>query len=66
MPAVAAPALKWTTADVSKWLENIGMPEYVERFAKYGVDGRLLSVLEQADLQQELGITNGLHRKRIL
>ena len=54
-------------ADVSRWLaDTMGMGQYVEAFAKHGVDGRLLSVLEQADLEEDLGVQNGIHRKRIL
>ena len=37
-----------------------------ERFDKHKITGNILTLIEDSDLEQELGVTSGLERKRIL
>ncbi|CAL2037804.1 unnamed protein product [Caenorhabditis brenneri] len=56
----------WTCADVQYWVKKIGFEEYVDKFAKQMVDGDLLLQLTELDLQHDVGMVSGLHRKRFL
>ena len=51
--------------DVARWLQEIGLPEYVERFRANDVDGEVLRSLTGDDLK-ELGVTSLGHRKKLL
>ena len=73
---------KWSSEDVSHWLQLINMPEYINTFSKNlkpmninnhfhliedgPVDGLNLFKLDEAILAKELGVIKGLHRARIL
>ena len=52
------------SGDVSIWLENIGLGQYAESFARNDVDFEVLPELSEEDLK-ELGLTLG-HRRRLL
>ena len=52
------------TQQVAEWLENLGMSEYAECFAKNDVDISVLPDLTERDLK-ELGISLG-HRRKML
>ena len=56
----------WTEEDISKWLDFIKMSEYNQKFQNMKIDGYIILELEESDLEQELGITLRLHRKRIM
>ena len=41
----------WGVEEVGQWLENIGLPEYKELFAKHDIRGNELLGLERPDLK---------------
>ncbi|WP_170991849.1 adenylate/guanylate cyclase domain-containing protein [Bradyrhizobium elkanii] len=49
---------------IAKWLEDIGLSEYLQRFAENGIDISVLPYLTDQDLK-ELGVLLG-HRRKIL
>ncbi len=51
--------------DVSEWLGNLGLSEYVSNFADNDIDSRHLSELTNDDLK-DLGVSSLGHRKTIL
>ena len=58
---------EWTCSQVSSWLmEELGLETYAASFAKAGVDGRTLLLLQDDDLQQLLNVHHAIHRKSIL
>lgn len=52
----------WKTRDVVKWLNDIGLSQYGEKFFQHEIDGNALLRLSVEDLK-ELGITKIGHRK---
>ena len=46
---------------VTRWLDDIGLPQYKEAFLEARVDGRVLNVLTVDDLIFELGVGSLLH-----
>jgi hypothetical protein len=56
---------EWGVAQVCEWVQSIGMGVYRPLFLSHHVDGDLLLVLTDGDLE-EIGIDSSLHRKRIL
>jgi class 3 adenylate cyclase/predicted ATPase len=50
--------------DIAGWLENLGMPEYAERFSENDIDVSVLRHLTDQDLK-ELGVSLG-HRRKML
>jgi hypothetical protein len=51
--------------DVSRWLAEQGLEQYVEAFAESAIDGEVLRTLSEDDLK-ELGVQALGHRKRLL
>jgi len=51
---------------VAAWLAALGMGEYSDAFAHAAVDGKVLCSLSASDLDKEIGVSNRLHRKRLL
>jgi class 3 adenylate cyclase len=51
--------------DVTRWLNEIGLPQYVELFRANNIDGDVLSSLTVEDLK-ELGVASLGHRKELL
>lgn len=49
---------------ISKLLENMGLPQYIEKFKEQGVDGNLLAVLSEDDLSGLVQLS--LHKKRLM
>ena len=49
---------------IADWLENLGMSEYIERFAENGIDISVLRDLTDQDLK-DIGVLLG-HRRKIL
>ena len=65
MTAAVAAAL-WSVQQVSDWVElEVGLPAAAGTLAAQHVSGQLLLLLGQAELQ-ELGVTTGVERKKIL
>eukprot|EP00656_Telonema_subtile_P052700 TRINITY_DN7415_c0_g1_i1.p1 TRINITY_DN7415_c0_g1~~TRINITY_DN7415_c0_g1_i1.p1 ORF type:complete len:369 (+),score=65.39 TRINITY_DN7415_c0_g1_i1:43-1149(+) len=56
---------RWTEGQVIGWFEDMRLPQYVGQLQANQVDGALLVALEDPELV-EMGVTSGLHRKRIL
>jgi SAM domain (Sterile alpha motif) len=54
----------WSTEDVREWVKQIGFGEYEQSFYDARVDGDLLLQLSEDMLREDLGITNGIRRKR--
>ncbi|XP_058465890.1 NAD(+) hydrolase sarm1 isoform X3 [Malaya genurostris] len=54
----------WSTEDVREWVKQIGFSEYEHNFFDSKVDGDLLLQLGEDNLQEDIGITNGIRRKR--
>ncbi|XP_031554692.1 diacylglycerol kinase delta-like [Actinia tenebrosa] len=67
--AVTAPAGRmiqyWGVEEVGRWLENIGLVEYRDLFARNDICGNELLNLTRPDLK-DLGVTKVGHIKRIL
>jgi hypothetical protein len=66
MEDLAVEAEKWSEQDVIGLLRDLGMPQYERAFVDSEVTGAVLYVLDESDLCNDLGIANGIHRKRIL
>lgn len=56
----------WTTGDVQYWVEKIGFGAYKETFLSNMVDGDLLLLLTEKELEEDLGISSGILRKRFM
>ena len=54
----------WTVDDVLSWVRRAGFSAFAEAFKESEVDGDLLLQLDEANLKQDLGIDNGILRKR--
>ncbi len=54
----------WSTEDVREWVKQIGFGEYEQSFYDSKVDGDLLLQLSEDNLRIDLGISNGIRRKR--
>ncbi|XP_014246383.1 sterile alpha and TIR motif-containing protein 1 isoform X2 [Cimex lectularius] len=54
----------WSTEDVREWVKQIGFAEYALNFTDSRVDGDLLLQLTEDNLMSDIGITNGIRRKR--
>ena len=62
--APTKPLAEWTTADVCKWLNDLGLSNYTDIFAENEIVGSHLPELSKEDLQ-ELGVTRVGHRLTI-
>lgn len=54
----------WSIEDVREWVKQIGFGEYEHSFFDAKVDGDLLLQLTEENLREDLGIKNGIRRKR--
>lgn len=54
----------WSTEDVREWVKQIGFAEYANNFAESRVDGDLLLQLTEDNLRDDIGINNGIRRRR--
>ncbi|XP_023727069.1 sterile alpha and TIR motif-containing protein 1 isoform X3 [Cryptotermes secundus] len=54
----------WSTEDVREWVKQIGFAEYAGNFVDSRVDGDLLLQLTEGNLKDDIGITNGIRRRR--
>ncbi|XP_063984471.1 NAD(+) hydrolase sarm1 isoform X3 [Diachasmimorpha longicaudata] len=54
----------WSTEDVREWVKQIGFSEYAENFVDSRVDGDLLLQLTEENLKEDIGLTNGIRRRR--
>ena len=54
----------WSTEDVKQWVEQTGFSDFAHNFAYSRVDGDLLLQLNDDMLRTDVGITNGILRRR--
>lgn len=54
----------WTVEDVLIWVRRIGFKDHLKSFSDLQVDGDLLLELDEQQLKDDIGISNGLLRKR--
>merc|ERR1719411_885138 len=57
---------QWTVEDVCQWLQQTGFPELCQVFRQVGVDGDLLLPLRETEMMEDLEMTNGIVRRRLL
>uniref|UniRef100_A0A182WMD7 ADP-ribosyl cyclase/cyclic ADP-ribose hydrolase n=1 Tax=Anopheles minimus TaxID=112268 RepID=A0A182WMD7_9DIPT len=56
----------WSTEDVREWVKQIGFGEYEQSFYDSKVDGDLLLQMQDCNLCNDIGMTNGILRIRFL
>ncbi|XP_074640275.1 NAD(+) hydrolase SARM1-like isoform X2 [Tubulanus polymorphus] len=56
----------WSEEDVQYWLGRVGFSEYEDSFVRCRVDGDLLLMLTDESLRDDVGMENGLIRKRFM
>lgn len=56
----------WTVEDVREWVKQIGFADYERQFDESMVDGDLLLQLTEENLNEDIGVTNGIRRKRFM
>ncbi|XP_063620717.1 NAD(+) hydrolase sarm1-like isoform X5 [Cydia splendana] len=54
----------WSIEDVREWVKQIGFSEYANNFYESRVDGDLLLQLTEENLKEDIGLQNGIKRKR--
>lgn len=54
----------WSAEDVEEWVKQIGFAQYSPSFVESRVDGDLLLQLTEENLRDDIGLTNGIKRKR--
>lgn len=54
----------WSVEDVQEWVKQIGFNDYIDQFKESQVDGDLLLKLNQDNLRDDIGISNGILLKR--
>ncbi|KAL2737365.1 NAD(+) hydrolase sarm1 isoform X1 [Vespula maculifrons] len=54
----------WSTEDVREWVKQIGFAECATNFVESRVDGDLLLQLTEENLKEDIGLTNGIRRRR--
>ena len=57
---------KWPIEAVQEWLEELQLPQYKDAFYEAAVDGAVLLALDEADLDETLGIEHPIHRRKIV
>ena len=56
----------WTVEDVKEWIKQIGFVPFITNFVNSKVDGDLLLQLNEPMLMTDIGISNGILRKRFM
>jgi len=56
----------WSSEDVREWVKQIGFAEYSHNFVESRVDGDLLLQLTDDNLNDDIGINNGIRRRRLV
>lgn len=54
----------WSVEDVREWVKQIGFVDYEQNFSNSRVDGDLLLQLNEENLRDDIGIENGIRRRR--
>ncbi|KAI1291975.1 NAD(+) hydrolase sarm1 [Halotydeus destructor] len=56
----------WSVDDVREWVKQVGFQSYANEFVHSRVDGDLLLQLTETMLRDDIGMVNGILRKRFL
>ena len=56
----------WTVDQVVAWVNQSGFQEYAAAFQESGVDGDILLMLNDRNIREDIGIRNGILRKRFM
>ena len=62
----------WTVEQVCEWVDSPGTEfqdptgYFKDNVRKHGITGNILMVLEVNDLEEELGVTSGIERKKLM
>ena len=56
----------WNHEDVGVWAAGLGLARLAAALRRSGVDGQLLLTLTEADIRNDLGITNDLQVRKVL
>ncbi|CAG5130733.1 unnamed protein product, partial [Candidula unifasciata] len=59
------PFARWDTDRITAWMNDIGLNMYLVECKRWVKNGEQLLRCTQHDLEKELGIKNGLHRKKL-
>lgn len=51
---------------VGQWLDTLGLPQYKPAFRDNAIDLATLAQLTDSELESDLGVASGMHRKKIL
>merc|ERR1712200_175907 len=57
---------EWSVDEVVMWVNKAGFQEYSTAFTESAVDGDILLSLTDTDIRDDIGIKNGIPRKRFL
>lgn len=63
---VNKPINKWTTSDVSYWLNDLGLHSYQTSFEQHAVNGRMLLEVQDSEIEELFGIHNKLHKRTLI
>merc|ERR1712209_367688 len=56
----------WTVEDVAAWVSRVGFQSFSLVFSDLGVDGDMLLQLTEAEIRDDVGLNNGILRKRFM
>lgn len=56
----------WSVEEVVMWVNKAGFKEYAAAFSESAVDGDILLMLTDANIRDDIGIRNGILRKRFM
>jgi len=57
---------QWSVEEVVMWVNKAGFKEYSAAFRESAVDGDILLTLTDANIREDIGIKNGILRKRFM
>ncbi len=57
---------EWSVDQVVAWVNTAGFHDYAAAFQESGVDGDILLMLTERNIREDIGIANGILRKRFL
>jgi len=61
------PPRLWNENDVNKWLEHIGLSQYIDNFKNGGINnGENLLLIKSSQQLKDLGISKSAHIKKLL
>ncbi|TMW56722.1 hypothetical protein Poli38472_006732 [Pythium oligandrum] len=67
LPILSSYVLDWKVDDVVQWLTyDMELGQYAEAIKKNAVNGKLLLTLTMEELETELGVTAGLHKRKLM